>query len=152
MQEHCTWITQSEEETQELAKKIFPFLKPGDVVALEGDLGAGKTAFAKGLADALGISEPVDSPTFTIIKEYNDGKWPLYHMDVYRLSEDEEIGVEEYFGGDGICLIEWASRIESFLPEDTLWLTFTVLPHGERKIEIKTNERWKELCKELAHR
>jgi len=146
------WVSRNEEETEALALKIYPFLKPGDVLALEGDLGAGKTTFAKGIAKALGIVEPVDSPTFTIIKEYTEGKWPLYHMDVYRVSAEEDLGLEEYWDGDGICLIEWASQIESLLPEDTLWLRFTVLTNGERQIEIDSNERWKELCKELARR
>lgn len=152
MQDQCIWITQNEEETKQLAKNLVSFLKPGDVLALEGDLGAGKTVFAKGIAEALGILEPVDSPTFTIVKEYTDGKWPLYHMDVYRLSEDEDIGLDEYFDQDGICLIEWASRIQSLLPERTLWFIFTVLENGERKIELRASNHWNELCKELANR
>ncbi|MBA4544432.1 MULTISPECIES: tRNA (adenosine(37)-N6)-threonylcarbamoyltransferase complex ATPase subunit type 1 TsaE [Thermoactinomyces] len=149
--ERCIIVTRGEKETKELAAKLASFLKPGDVLALEGDLGAGKTTFAKGLAGGLGIQEPVDSPTFTIIKEY-EGKLPFYHMDVYRIEEpEEELGLEEYFYGDGICLVEWASQVKPLLPEETLWLSITVQADGDRRIEMASGHpRWNSLCKELC--
>ncbi|MGA8943266.1 MAG: tRNA (adenosine(37)-N6)-threonylcarbamoyltransferase complex ATPase subunit type 1 TsaE [Thermoactinomyces sp.] len=151
MKNNHTVNTHHEKETKELARKIASYLKPGDVLALEGDLGAGKTTFTKGIAEGLGISDPVDSPTFTIIKEY-EGELPLFHMDMYRIdSPDEELGLEEYFYGEGVCLIEWASRIKSLLPETTLWLVFSVQPDQSRQVTIQYNHpRWNLLGKELA--
>lgn len=148
--ERCVIVTRQEKETKELAAKLAATLKPGDVLALEGDLGAGKTTFAKGLAKGLGIAEPIDSPTFTIIKEY-EGKFPFYHMDVYRIEEpEEELGLEEYFFGDGICLVEWASHVKPLLPEETLWLSITVEADGDRRLEFTSSHpRWNSLCKEL---
>lgn len=103
--------TNSREETIEIAKSFARELRGGDVVLLSGDLGAGKTTFTKGIAISLGISEPVTSPTFTIIKEYEGEKLNLYHMDMYRLSGDiTELGLEEYLGRkDGVCVIEWCA-------------------------------------------
>lgn len=133
-----TFITKHDRETKDFAKRFVDVLKPGDVLALEGDLGAGKTTFAKGLAEGLEISEPIDSPTFTIIKEYQ-GKIPFFHMDVYRLdSPDEQLGLEEYFYGEGICLIEWASHIAEWLPKETIQIRVIVLANQHRHIEITT--------------
>jgi tRNA threonylcarbamoyladenosine biosynthesis protein TsaE len=147
----CVYVTRHERETKEFAARLANRLKPGDVLALEGDLGAGKTTFAQGLAQALGIEDAVDSPTFTIIKEYR-GRLPFYHMDVYRIdSPEEELGLEEYFYGDGICLVEWASRVEPLFPEETLWLCITVKEDGSRQIELSfSHPRWNEICKELS--
>ena len=92
----------------------------GSVVCLDGDLGVGKTVFAKGVAKGLGLKEPVSSPTFTIVQEYREGRIPLFHFDVYRIEDPEEmyeIGYEEYFYGDGVCLIEWADQIRELIPE-----------------------------------
>lgn len=97
--------------------------QPGQVYALIGDLGVGKTVFTKGFAKGLGIEEPVSSPTFTILQIYEEGRLPLYHFDVYRIEEPEEmeeVGFDDYVYGDGVCLIEWAGRIEEILPEDTI--------------------------------
>ena len=106
------WISQNEEETARFAHELAQKLSSGDVLALEGDLGAGKTAFTKGLAKGLGVTRMVNSPTFTIIKEYM-GRLPLYHMDVYRVSESEEdLGFDEYFDGDGVTVVEWAHLIK----------------------------------------
>lgn len=94
--------------------------KPGQIYTLNGDLGAGKTIFTKGMAAGLGIEEPVSSPTFTIVQEYSGGRLPLYHFDVYRIGEPEEmeeIGYDDYFFGEGVCLIEWAELIRELLPE-----------------------------------
>ncbi|MBA4495572.1 tRNA (adenosine(37)-N6)-threonylcarbamoyltransferase complex ATPase subunit type 1 TsaE [Paenactinomyces guangxiensis] len=150
MREACCFITRNERETRGLALRMAKFLKRGDVLALEGDLGAGKTTFAQGLAEGLGIEQKVDSPTFTIVKEYG-GQIPLYHMDVYRVeSPDEELGLEEYFYGDGICLVEWASRVKPLLPEETVWLRLLVQANGDRHIQlISMHPRSMRLCKEL---
>jgi tRNA threonylcarbamoyladenosine biosynthesis protein TsaE len=151
MAESYVFLSESEEETRMLARKMAALLKPGDVLALEGDLGAGKTAFAKGVAEGLGIRDAVDSPTFTIVKEY-DGRLPFYHMDVYRIeSADEELGLEEYFYGDGLCLVEWASRVASHLPDEAVWIRLTAEADGRRRIEIElSHARAVRLCKELT--
>ena len=108
-------------ETWELGKKAGELAKPGMVIALDGDLGVGKTVFTQGFADGLGIEEPVNSPTFTIVQVYEGGRLPFYHFDVYRIGDVEaldEIGYEDYFYGDGVCLIEWAELIEELLPPE----------------------------------
>ena len=112
--------TYSEQETFELGKEIGESAQSGDVFTLEGDLGVGKTIFTKGLAYGLGVCEDVVSPTFTIVQEYEDGRLPFYHFDVYRIGDVEEmdeIGYEDYIHGEGVCLIEWANLIEEILPE-----------------------------------
>ena len=108
------------EETYALGKSLGEAAKPGDVICLNGDLGVGKTVFTQGFAAGLAITEPVNSPTFTIVQEYHDGKLPLYHFDVYRIgdiSEMDEVGYEDYFYGEGVCLIEWSNLIEEILPD-----------------------------------
>lgn len=112
--------TNSERETYELGLAMGREARPGEVYTLIGDLGVGKTVFTKGLAAGLGIKEPVSSPTFTILQEYEEGRLPFYHFDVYRIGDVEEmdeIGYEDYFYGDGVCLIEWADLIREILPE-----------------------------------
>ena len=112
--------TNSPRETKELGKKMAERAKPGDVFTLVGDLGVGKTVFTQGIAEGLGIDEPVNSPTFTIVQEYESGRMPFYHFDVYRIGDPEEmdeIGFDDYIYGDGLCLIEWADLIEEILPE-----------------------------------
>ena len=109
----------SARETLELGKKMGEQAVPGTVYTLTGELGTGKTVFTQGFAEGLGISEPVSSPTFTILQEYDSGRLPFYHFDVYRISdveEMEEIGYEDYIYGEGVCLIEWADLIEELLP------------------------------------
>ncbi len=109
----------SDKDTFEFGKELGEKAKPGEVYCLDGDLGTGKTVFAQGFAAGLGIKEPVSSPTFTILKEYHDGRIPLYHFDVYRIgSEDEmdEIGYYDLIDGDGVCLIEWSALIRGILP------------------------------------
>ena len=110
----------SKEDTFNIGKELAEKCSPKDVFCLYGDLGTGKTVFSQGFGAGLGIDEPISSPTFTILKEYHEGRIPFYHFDVYRIgSEDEmdEIGYYEYIDGDGVCLIEWASLIEDILPE-----------------------------------
>ena len=113
-------------DTYELGEKIGQMAKPGMVIALTGDLGVGKTVFTQGLAKGLGIEEPVNSPTFTIVQVYEEGRLPLYHFDVYRIGDIEEmdeIGYEDYFYGEGVCLIEWADLIREILPEQMCRVT-----------------------------
>lgn len=118
--------TYSEQETLELGRKLAQEAKPGQIFSLEGDLGVGKTVFTKGMAEGLGITEPVSSPTFTIVQVYEEGRMPFYHFDVYRIGDPEEmdeIGYEDYFFGEGICLVEWANLIEELMPEHTIRIT-----------------------------
>ena len=118
--------TRSPEETYELGKKIGQQARPGQVYTLTGDLGVGKTVFTQGVAAGLGITEPVSSPTCTIVQIYEEGRLPFYHFDVYRIGEIEEmeeIGYDDYFCGEGICLIEWAELIEEILPKDRISIT-----------------------------
>lgn len=114
-----SYVSHSDQDTVNLAKDLAAGLKAGDIIALIGDIGTGKTTFVKAIAKALGISETVSSPTFTIVREYRSGKFPLFHFDVYRLSNEDEfydIGAEEYLYGDGITIIEWADIVEDALP------------------------------------
>lgn len=148
--------TNSEQETYELGIKLASYLKAGQVITLNGDLGAGKTAFAKGIATGLGITEAVTSPTFTLVQEYNSGRFPLYHFDVYRLNDWwqlEDVGYEEYFFGEGICLVEWAERIQPLLPEDHLAVFIdrcSLENHDCRRIEFSAKGRASgQLLKEL---
>ena len=118
--------TFSPEETFAFGNWIGEHALPGQVYTLVGDLGVGKTVFTQGVAEGLGITEPVNSPTFTIIQEYESGRMPFYHFDVYRIGdieEMEEIGYDDYFYGNGICLIEWANLIEEILPEQIIEIT-----------------------------
>lgn len=112
--------TNTPKETFELGKSIGAMAEPGQVYTLIGDLGVGKTVFTQGLAEGLQITEPISSPTFTIVQVYEEGRLPLYHFDVYRIGdveEMEEIGYEDYFYGEGVSLIEWANLIEEILPD-----------------------------------
>ena len=135
--------TFSEKETFELGKKLGTEAKPGQVYALLGDLGVGKTILTKGFAEGLGITEPVSSPTFTIVQIYEEGRMPFYHFDVYRIGDIEEmdeIGYEDCFYGEGVCLVEWANLSEEIMPENTIWITIEKdLEKGfyYRRIEVK---------------
>ena len=113
------------EDTAKYAYEMAVNAEPGQVYALIGDLGVGKTVFTKGFAEGLGIEEPVSSPTFTTLQIYEEGRLPLYHFDVYRIEEPEEmeeVGFDDYIYGEGVCLIEWANRIEEILPEETIYV------------------------------
>ena len=113
----------SPEDTFRVGEQLAKDARPGDIYTLDGDLGVGKTIFTKGMAKGLGIGEPVTSPTFTILQEYESGRLPLYHFDVYRIGDPEEmdeIGYEDYFYGQGICLIEWAGVIEELIPKEAV--------------------------------
>lgn len=140
----------SAEETMEFGNKLAQLLAPGDLIALEGDLGAGKTTFTKGVAEGLGIRRIVNSPTFTIIKEYT-GRIPLYHMDVYRVTDGEEdLGFDEYFEGEGITIVEWAHLIEEQLPSERLTIYLYHEENDTRKVVFVPNgKRYELLCKEI---
>ena len=118
--------TFSAEETYKIGEQMGREAKAGDVICLIGDLGVGKTVFTQGFAAGLGITEPVSSPTFTIVQTYDEGRIPFYHFDVYRIGdveEMEEIGYDDYFFGEGVCLIEWAELIEELIPEGAISIT-----------------------------
>ena len=117
------WETADSQETYRLGERLGRQAKPGQIYCLDGELGVGKTVFAQGFAAGLGIAEPVCSPTFTILQQYDQGEVPFYHFDVYRIGhveEMEEIGYEDFFYGEGVCLIEWSRQIEEILPEDAV--------------------------------
>lgn len=135
------------EETMAIGQRLAPMLQARDLILLDGDLGAGKTTFTKGLALGLGIKRNIKSPTFTIIREYQDGRLPLYHMDVYRLEDGsgDELGLDEYFNGDGVSVVEWSKFVADELPDEYLRIAFKRLddqgenvrkltfdPHGQR--------------------
>ena len=130
------------EETTKLGKELGKILNPGDIICLTGDLGTGKTHITKGISEGLGITDNITSPTFTIVNEYNSGRLKLYHFDVYRVSDPDEIyaiGFDDYIFGDGVSIIEWANYIEEILPKEYLHIYITKdLSKGEnyRKITI----------------
>ncbi len=137
-------ISKSQQETIGFGKKLASLLTPGAVIAFIGDLATGKTTMIKGIAQQLGIERDVESPTYTLINEY-DGNIKVYHMDCYRevhIQEWIEIGLEDYFYGDGICLIEWADRIDEILPEDVIKIRLLHdMRHGNtRKIIIESDQ------------
>ncbi len=135
--------TSSADETFKLGYEAGQKAAPGDVFCLDGDLGVGKTVFTAGFAKGLGIEEAICSPTFTILQVYEEGRLPLYHFDVYRISdpsEMDEIGFDEYAYGDGVCVIEWGSMIEEILPENTIFIKIekdTAVSFDHRKITIE---------------
>lgn len=144
----------SEKETMEIAAKISRYLAPGDILALRGELGAGKTTFIKGLAKGLGISGEVRSPSFVILNTYS-GRIPLYHFDVYRLMEKDDLiqlGYEEYFYGNGVCVIEWAERIEKFLGGDYLDISMEFVENDDnsrRILIMPRGDRFKGMFKDI---
>ncbi len=129
-------LIRNEKDTEKFGENLAKILKPGDVIALAGDLGTGKTTLTKYIAKGLGIDEMITSPTFTIVQEYHQGSLPLYHFDVYRIGDIEEmyeLGYEEYFFGDGVSVVEWADMIEEIIPEDAkiIFISYTE-NEGER--------------------
>ncbi len=134
--------TQSEKETEQVGAVLASRLRAGDVVAMSGDLGAGKTVFIRGLARGLGVTRRVTSPTYTIVNEY-DGKLPLYHFDMYRLSGPDEfydIGWDDYLKRGGVCAVEWSERAEGLLPENTVYVCIAAQDETRRTIEITGRE------------
>ena len=130
-------LLRSEQEVMEYGFRLGQEAVPGQVIALTGDLGAGKTTLTKAIARGLGIEETITSPTFTIVKEYRSGRLPLFHFDVYRIGDiDEmyELGYEEYFFGDGLCVVEWADLIEELIPEEALRISIAYGQEEEERI------------------
>ena len=128
-------VIKNEEETKKFGEKLCEKLTAGSMVALTGDLGTGKTTLTKAIAAGLGVTDVITSPTFNIVKQYDSGRLPLYHFDVYRIGDvDEmyEIGYEEYFFGDGVCVIEWADLIEEIIPDDAVRIE---IEYGEKEGE-----------------
>ena len=139
MRNSMRYLTHGPEETEALGQQLAAGLRPGDIIAFYGDLGAGKTAFTRGLARGLGITEPVTSPTYTIVNEYLTGRMPLFHFDMYRLgSADElfEIGWEDYLVRGGVCAVEWSELVEDAL-EDAITVCIRRLGDQEREITIE---------------
>lgn len=133
------YITNSPRETEELAQKLAASLRPGTVIAYKGDLGAGKTAFTRGLARGLGISDPVTSPTYTIVNEYLSGKMPLFHFDMYRLSSSDDlfdIGWEDYLERGGVCAVEWSENVADAM-ENAIFITIEKTGEESRRITVE---------------
>jgi tRNA threonylcarbamoyladenosine biosynthesis protein TsaE len=154
-----TLDSRSLDETQRIGMLLGKLVQRGDVILLHGTLGAGKTAFAQGLGAGLGVTGTINSPTFTILKEYH-GRLPLYHFDLYRIEEPEELvslGFEDYFDGDGVCVVEWAERGEAdgqglVWPEDYVRIRFEIASPEERTLHISADGmRGDELLSELAN-
>jgi tRNA threonylcarbamoyladenosine biosynthesis protein TsaE len=133
------FISHSESQTRRLGARLAALLKPGDVLALIGDLGSGKTRWVQGVCEGLGVTDPVISPSFTLINEY-PGRWPVYHIDLYRIEDPHElftIGLEDYLYGSGICLIEWADRAANILPESHLAIELYHLEETKRRVVLR---------------
>lgn len=140
IQQELVFVIENEEKMKSFGNKLGEMLESGDVVCLTGDLGAGKTTLTKSIAIGLGIDDYVTSPSYTIVNEY-DGRLPLYHFDVYRINDIEEmyeLGYEEYFFGNGVCVIEWAGMVEDLLPEKRIWIEiYQGEAFDERNVIIK---------------
>lgn len=149
------YITESAEETSRIGEKLGRLVNEGNIICLSGDLGAGKTAFTKGIAKGMGVEDYVTSPTYTIINEY-EGRLPLYHFDVYRLNDVEEmyeLGYEEYFFGDGVVVVEWADIVRDIIPGERLWITIlNARGDDTREIIIEpTGEVYDNIVKGMEH-
>ena len=145
------YIADNESETIALAENIESEHFPGMVICLNGELGSGKTVFTKAFANALGITDDVTSPTFNIIKEYPNGELPLNHMDVYRLEGNvDELGLDDYFYGSGVTIIEWADMIESYLPKERLDITIKVTGEDSRVFILKPYGKvYEDICEAI---
>ena len=138
-----TITSASVEKTQALGARLGQVVRAGDVIALQGDLGAGKTNFVQGLAHGMDITEEVNSPTFILANEYHSGRLPLYHIDAYRVAdaaEAEGFGLDDYLNGEGVTVIEWAERVRDALPRDVLWIELEYVSENERSLRITANE------------
>jgi tRNA threonylcarbamoyladenosine biosynthesis protein TsaE len=136
----ATFISNSADETESFGRKFAGNVKPGDVLALTGDLGSGKTQFVKGLAAGLGSTTNATSPTFTLIHEYSGGRLPIYHFDFFRVEDRqsaERLGLDEYFFGDGVSVIEWADRFPDLIPKNARWISFETKSETQRAITTK---------------
>jgi tRNA threonylcarbamoyladenosine biosynthesis protein TsaE len=137
-----SFVSKSKEETRKLGALMAPLFTPGDVVLLEGDLGAGKTTLVGGVAEALKVQDDVISPTFNIMKCYFKGTLPLYHIDAYRLeNQNIELGLDEYIEGNGVCFIEWPQYIKPLIPEEKLEISLLNIGGDNRRITLKTDSQ-----------
>ena len=145
------YIADNETDTIELAENIESEHFPGMVICLNGELGSGKTVFTKAFASALGIEDDVTSPTFNIIKEYPNGELPLYHMDVYRIEGNvKELGLDEYFDGNGVTIVEWADMISEYLPKERLDITIKVTGEDTRVFVLKPYGKvYEDICEAI---
>ena len=152
MRKEYILYTESVEETVKIGEMLGKLLRPGDVIAMDGDLGAGKTHFTCGIAKALNIDDYITSPTFTIVNEYRGGKYPLFHFDVYRLSDSNElydIGYDEYINGDGVCIIEWANLIDDILPDEYLYIELKYKYMSREMTLNPVGEKYEKIVEEL---
>ncbi|MBV9619329.1 MAG: tRNA (adenosine(37)-N6)-threonylcarbamoyltransferase complex ATPase subunit type 1 TsaE [Verrucomicrobia bacterium] len=136
----ATFISNSPGETESFGQQFAGTIKPGDVIGLVGDLGSGKTQFVKGLAAAIGVTTPATSPTFTLVHEYSGGRMPIYHFDFFRvenLQDAARLGLDDYFFGDGISVVEWADRFPDLIPENACWISFETKSETRRAITTK---------------
>ena len=132
-------ISHSEAQTQRLGLRLGTLVEPGSVVLLEGTMGSGKTVFAQGVALGLEIKEQVTSPSYTLIKEYQSGRLPFFHVDLYRIDSSDSLwglGLEEYLEGDGVCVIEWARKVRDFLPETWLYINIEIMTDTKRTLHF----------------
>src|SRR4030095_7009826 len=135
-----TFISNSPQETESFGRQFAGSLQSGDVLALTGELGSGKTQFVKGLVAAIGATTPATSPTFTLIHEYSGGRLPIYHFDFFRIEDPraaERLGLDDYFFGDGLSVVEWADRFRDLIPENARWLAFETKSETQRAITSK---------------
>jgi tRNA threonylcarbamoyladenosine biosynthesis protein TsaE len=133
-----TFISNSPAETEKFGREFAKRLSAGSVLALKGELGSGKTQFVKGIAAGLGSTTSVTSPTFTIVHEYSDGRWPVYHFDFFRIEDRqsaERLGLDDYFFGDGVSVVEWADRFPDLIPESAQWIAFEMKSENQRAIK-----------------
>lgn len=136
----ATFISNSAQETEFFGRQLAGSVKPGDVLALTGGLGSGKTEFVKGLTTALGATTPATSPTFTLLHEYSGCRLPIYHFDFFRVEDRhsaERLGLDDYFFGDGVSVIEWADRFPDLIPENACWISFETKSETQRAITTK---------------
>jgi tRNA threonylcarbamoyladenosine biosynthesis protein TsaE len=136
----ATFISNSPGETESFGQQFAGTIKPGDVIALVGELGSGKTQFVKGLAAAIGVTTPATSPTFTLIHEYSGSRFPLCHFDFFRIEDRqaaERLGLDDYFFGDGVSVVEWADRFPDLIPKNARWISFETKSENQRAITAK---------------
>jgi tRNA threonylcarbamoyladenosine biosynthesis protein TsaE len=136
----ATFISNSADETESFGRQFAGNVEPGDVLALTGGLGSGKTQFVKGLVAAIGATTPATSPTFTLIHEYSGGRVPIYHFDFFRIEDRQaadRLGLDDYFFGDGVSVIEWADRFPDLIPENAHWISFETKSETQRAITTK---------------
>jgi tRNA threonylcarbamoyladenosine biosynthesis protein TsaE len=136
----ATFISNSPEETESFGRQLAGAVKAGEVLALVGDLGSGKTVFVKGLGAALGCNAAVTSPTFTLIHEYSGGRLPIYHFDFFRVEDRpaaKRLGLDDYFFGDGVSVVEWADKFPDLIPENARWISFETKSETQRSITTK---------------